>query len=90
YMKDGAWAERPARLLRNVLAEGLRAKAKHMVLLDEDTTGIGVKLGGRLVAMGYDAPTHTAVIRFDALLSDGKGALRSRRFEAVEYHVEPK
>jgi cholesterol transport system auxiliary component len=90
YLKDANWVERPARLLRNLLAEDLRAGGKRLVLLDDDSEGPrGLHLGGRLLAMGYDAHAHAAVIRYDAVLSDGKGGVIMRRFEASEPDVSP-
>lgn len=89
YLKDSWWVERPARLLRNVLAEDLRVGTRRLVQLDEDGGVGGVRLGGRLLAMGYDAHAHAAVIRLDARLSDGKGGVLMRRFEVSEPHVSP-
>ena len=89
YMKDSFWVERPARLLRNLLAEDLRAGGKRMVQLDEDGAGGGTRLGGRLLAIGYDGHAHAAVIRYDATLSGGKDGTILRRFEVSEPGVAP-
>lgn len=86
YMKDAFWVERPARLLRNLLAEDLRATGKRPVTLDED--GIGAtRLDGRLLAMGYDAKSHSAVIRYDAVLHHANGEVTMHRFEVTEPDV---
>lgn len=91
YMKDGLWSERPARLLRNHIAEVIRARGTRLVLIDSEDGGqSGQHLGGRLVFMGYDAQTRSAVIRYDALLTKLDGTLAQRRFEAVEKGVAPK
>jgi cholesterol transport system auxiliary component len=87
YLKDAWWVERPARLLRNLLAEDLRAGGKRLVQLDEDGGVGGIRLGGRLLAIGYDARSHAALIRYDATLSDGKGGVLMRRFEVSEPDV---
>ena len=89
YLKDAFWVERPARLLRNLLAEDLRADGKRLVQLDEDGGVGGTRLGGRLLAIGYDARAHAALIRYDATLGDGKGGAILRRFEVSEPDVKP-
>jgi ABC-type uncharacterized transport system auxiliary subunit/flagellar hook-basal body complex protein FliE len=90
YLKDANWVERPSRLLRNLLAEDIRASGKRLVLLDDDSESqVGLHLGGRLLAMGYDAQKHSAVIRFDAVLGDGKGGVTMRRFEVSEPDISP-
>lgn len=90
YLKDANWVERPSRLLRNLLAEDIRASGKRLVLLDDDSESqVGLHLGGRLLAMGYDARKHSAVIRFDAVLGDGKGGVTMRRFEVSEPDISP-
>jgi cholesterol transport system auxiliary component len=91
YMKEGLWSERPARLLRNHIAEVIRARGRRLVLVDsEDGAQAGQHLGGRLIFMGYDDQTRSAVIRYDALLTKLDGTLAQRRFEAVEKGVAPK
>lgn len=84
YLKDAWWVERPARLLRNLMAEDLRASGTRPVELDEDSGVGGTRLTGRLLAMGYDAQTHAAVIRYDAVVADGKGGVNTRRFEVSQ------
>lgn len=89
YLKDAYWVERPARLLRNLMADDLRAGGKRLVQLDEDGGIGGTRLGGRLTAIGYDAHAHAAVIRYDATLTDGKGGVLMRRFEVSQPDVAP-
>ena len=89
YLKDAAWAELPTRLFRGLLAETIRASSKHLVLEDDQAARAGWRLSGRLLAMGYDARSHAAVVRYDALLVRGDGTLTSRRFEATEPNVAP-
>ena len=83
YLTDVTWVERPARLFRQLLAETIRARGKRLVLESGDE-GASAKttLGGRLVDMGYDARSQSAVVRFDAIRSDGKGGVEVRRFAA--------
>ncbi len=46
-------------------------------------------LSGRLIDFGYDARSQSAVVRYDALREDGKGAILTQRFEAIEQGVLP-
>ena len=54
----------------------------------DDATGLArsispVRLGGRLVDMGYDAADQAVVVRFEAVRSTRGGAVETRRFESV-------
>ena len=53
-----------------------------MFLASEAETPGGVRLGGRLLDMGYDAGSQSVVVRFDAIRSAG-GTLSTKRFESV-------
>ena len=84
YLKDASWVERPARLMRHLLAEAIRAKGQHLVLeASDDVTGSKQTLAGRLIDMGYDARLQSVVVRYDALRSDAMGEIEARRFEAL-------
>lgn len=83
YLKDAVWVERPSRLFRDLLAETLRAKGNRLVLQDDQPAGaVGTRLAGRLLELGYDPAAGTVVARYEALLSNDKGTLATRRFEA--------
>ncbi len=85
YLKDAVWVERPTRLFRRLLAETVRARANRVVIEGSDYEVAGSTLvSGRLVQMGYDAAAQTVIVRFDALVEEKGGAVRSRRFEAEE------
>lgn len=91
YLKEGLWAERPARLFRNLIADTIRAGGKRLVLLDDAYVPQGgQRLGGRLAAFDYDARRHAAVVRYDALRRDADGRLSQQRFEAVVPDVKPR
>ena len=84
YLKDATWVERPARLMRHILAEAIRAKGQHLVLeASDDVTGSRQTLAGRLIDMGYDARLQSVVVRYDAMRSNALGLIEARRFEAV-------
>ncbi len=90
YLKDALWVERPARLFAGLLAETLRAKSGRLVFMASEAEAPGgVRLGGRLLDMGYDARSQSVVVRFDAIRSAG-GMLSTRRFEAVVPGIAPK
>ncbi|MEO0033636.1 MAG: hypothetical protein RIS94_3394 [Pseudomonadota bacterium] len=80
YLKKVAWVERPARQFQHLLTETLRAKGGRLVV-EGDTATKGIQLGGRLLDMGYDERTGSAVVRFDAVKAWPGGKVETRRFE---------
>ena len=84
YLKGALWAERPARLFGTLLAETLRAKATRLVFAgDERGAAAGrTRLTGRLLALGYDAPSRSVVVRYDGVRSETGGDVSTRRFES--------
>lgn len=87
YLKNAQWVERPARLMQRLIAETIRARSSRIVL-EEDRGTPSLRLSGRLVSMGYDARTSSAVVRFDALRESSDGRIETRRFESVVPGVE--
>lgn len=82
YLADAFWVEKPAQLFRNVLAETIRAKGNRLVVSGGELEyAARTQLSGRLVDMGYDAPSGSVVVRFDAILEQADGTVRTRRFE---------
>ena len=91
YLKDATWIERPARQFRHLLAETIRAKGQRLVLEDTDNQAGGkLRIGGRLVDLGYDGSSGSVVVRYDAVREDAAGNIVSQRFEAEVAGVEPK
>lgn len=91
YLVDATWVERPARLFRGLLAETLRTRTNLLVLEDSQSAAPGgLRLGGQLVDMGYDARTGSVVVRYDALRTLPDGTVQSRRFESIVSGVQPK
>lgn len=83
YLKDAVWVEKPARLFGRLLVETIRAQQKRMVIEGSDSSfAPTTRLSGQLVEMGYDAPTQSAVVRFDGVIRQEDGTILSRRFEA--------
>ncbi len=84
YLKDGWWIEKPTRQFRSLLAETLRAQTGQLVVEGGDFEVTGKTLiGGRLLQMGYDVPSSSVVVRFDAIRTERGGPLVTHRFEAV-------
>lgn len=91
YLKDALWIERPSRQFRSLLAETLRARTGRLVVEGGDFEVTGRTLvGGRILQMGYDAPSSSVVVRFDAMRTERGGPIQSRRFEAKVPGVEAK
>lgn len=91
YLEDIAWVEKPAFQFRALLAETLRTRTNRLVVEDGDFDVVGrTVVNGRLLAMGYDAPTHSVVVRIDMQRQDKGGAIVSRRFEAIVSGIEAK
>lgn len=81
YLKKTMWVERPSRLFQRLLAETIRARGTRLVI--EGEPGASSRhLSGRLLDMGYDARTRSAVVRFDAV-KDAAGQIETRRFEST-------
>lgn len=85
YVKDALWAEKPARLFRQVLAETLAARGDRLVL-DEVDTGAerGAILAGTLLRFGYEEGLGAVVVRYDAIVRAPGEPVRKQRFEAIE------
>lgn len=88
YLQQAVWIEKPARLFRRLLGETLRVRSGALVIDNDDTPTLATQyVHGTLLDMTYDAPSSSVVVRFDAIRTDGAGAVVSRRFEAREANV---
>lgn len=90
YLKGAQWVERPARLMQRLMAETIRARTGKVVLENDPGVGNGVRLSSRLLEMGYDARTSSAIVRLDATREQAGGRIDSRRFESVVPGVSDK
>jgi cholesterol transport system auxiliary component len=90
YLKDAQWVERPARLMQRLIAETLRARGGRLVLDEDPGQGTAIRLGGRLLDLGYDARSSSAVVRLDAIREFNGGRIETRRFESVVPNVQAK
>lgn len=80
YLKKTMWVERPSRQFQHLLADTLRARGGPLVV-ENDAATTGLKVSGRLLEMGFDAPSKSAVVRFDGLKERAGGQVETRRFE---------
>jgi cholesterol transport system auxiliary component len=83
YLKDSVWADKPAILLQQLIAETVSAKNGTLILSEVETSGKAEQfLSGQLIEFGIDSAAMEAVIVFDAVkISKGK-PIEKRRFEA--------
>ncbi len=88
YIRGTQWVERPSRAFQHLLADTLRARGKGLVV-ESDRATAGTRIGGQLLAMGFDVPTHKAVVRFEAMKWLPGGRIETRRFESTVAGVEP-
>ena len=89
YLKDAVWADKPARLMQQLLMETIAGEDGRLVLNEADTGGLAQEfLSGSLLEFGIDASQSEAVLVYDAVkLVRGK-AVKKRRFEARQPLVE--
>lgn len=91
YLKDATWVEKPARLFRTLLSETIRAKSNRLVIGGADEQyAASTKLSGQLLNMGYDARKQAVVVRYEAVLTDPGGNVRTRRFEREVPGIAPR
>ena len=83
YVKDAVWNEKPARLLRRLIAETIRTRGDRLVIDGDDPGALAeTRVSGTLREMGYDARTSEVVLVLDAAKSGGGSAVVTKRFEA--------
>lgn len=90
YLQDAFWVQKPSQLFQRVLAETIRATSDRLVIGGGELDyAARTQLGGELVAMDYDAPSSSVVVRYDAVLRSPNGDVRTQRFESVVSGVSP-
>ncbi len=83
YLKDAFWADKPARLMQQLLSETVSAKTGNLVLSEADAGGKAARfISGSLLEFGVDAATNQAVVVFDAVKITRDNPTERRRFEA--------
>ncbi len=90
YLQDAFWVQKPSQLFQRVLAETIRATSDRLVIGGGELDyAARTQLGGELVAMDYDVPSSSVVVRYDAVLRQPDGDVRTQRFESVVSGVAP-
>lgn len=83
YVKDAVWNEKPARLLRRLIAETIRTRSDRLVIDGDDPGALAsLRLSGTLREFGYDARTGEVVLVLDAARAGAGSSVTTRRFEA--------
>jgi cholesterol transport system auxiliary component len=83
YVKDAVWNEKPARLLRRLIAETIRARSDRLVIDGDDPGALAERrVTGALREFGYDARTGEVVVVLDAVRAGTGSSVTTRRFEA--------
>jgi len=83
YVKDVTWADTPAHLFRDLLAETIRARTDRPVLDPRDYhLAPGLRLTGRIQQFGLDGDTMQVTMVYDATLERAGGGIATRRFTA--------
>lgn len=91
YVKDAVWNEKPARLLRRLIAETIRARGDRLVIDGDDPGALAeTRVSGTLREFGYDARTSEVVLVLDAAKAGAGSSVVTRRFEARVPGVEAK
>ena len=90
YLVDAKWVENPARLFQSLLAETITARTGRLVLDEAQyLTAPNNRLSGELVDFGMDEASRSAIVTYDAVLTNANGeVIRKRRFVASEPVVE--
>lgn len=85
YLKDSVWADKPAVLVQQLLAETIAAKNGTLILSEVETAGKADNyLSGQLVEFGIDEAGMEAVVIFDAVWIRKGGPIEKRRFVATQ------
>lgn len=83
YVEDAVWNEKPARLLRRLIAETIRARGDRLVIDGDDPGALAeTRVSGTLREMGYDARTGEVVLVLDAAKAGAGSSVVTKRFEA--------
>lgn len=81
YLKGAVWADKPAKLWQELLAETIAARTNRLVLNNFDAGGKEQsQLSGVLMEFGIDAATNEVVIIFDAVKHMDSKSVEKKRF----------
>lgn len=82
YLKDAIWADKPARLMQQLLMEVIAAGNSRLVLNEGDAGGrANEMLSGSLLEFGLDSQSNQAIVVFDAVRIRSGKPVEKKRFE---------
>jgi cholesterol transport system auxiliary component len=82
YLKNAFWADKPARLMQQLINETIRAQSNRLVLTEVEAGGNAERmLSGNLMEFGIDASRMEAVVIFEAVKMVRGKPLQTKRFE---------
>lgn len=85
YLKNALWADKPARMMQNLLMETISAKTGRLVLNEVGAGGKAQQfLSGSLMEFGIDGSAMEAVVVYDAVKMVRGQVVEKKRFEARE------
>lgn len=89
YLTDAVWADKPATLIQQLMAETIAANNGRLVLSNTDAAGKeDEQLSGTLLEFGIEEDTMEAVVVYDAVQMRGGNPVRKKRFEARKSVIE--
>lgn len=84
YLEDAFWVEKPARIFRRLLGETIRARTGRIVIDNDDVVAPPSDIvRGTLSEFGYDVPSQSVIVRFDAIRGGAGDQVQTRRFESI-------
>jgi len=83
YIQGAYWADKPAKLMQELIAETITASSGKLVLDVAQSSGLSKnKISGTLSRFGIDEKELAAIVRYDAIKLNANGKIEKRRFEA--------
>lgn len=83
YIQGAYWADKPAKLMQELIAETITASTGQLVLDIAQSNGLSKnKISGTLSRFGIDEKQSSALVRYDAIKLNADGKIEKRRFEA--------
>ncbi len=83
YVPGAYWADKPAKLMQELIAETITASSGKLVLDVAQSKGQSKNIiSGTLSRFGIDEEKSVAIVRYDAIKLSAEGKIEKRRFEA--------
>lgn len=83
YIQGAYWADKPAKLMQELIAETITASTGKLVLDVAQSSGLSKNtISGTLSRFGIDEQELVAIVRYDAVTINAQGEIVKHRFEA--------